>query len=75
MPTAQEIYATTIRQLPPAERLRLAALILDELVRADILRTDESDVWSEEDVHDLQAYSLRHAAASYPEKEVAFSTR
>jgi hypothetical protein len=31
MPTAQEVYENTIRPLPPAERLRLAALILEEL--------------------------------------------
>ena len=66
MPTAQEVYITAVRRLPPAERLRLAALILDELTRAHILPVETSDAWSEEDLHDLTAFALRHAAASYP---------
>jgi len=32
MPTAQEVYIQTIRALPPTERLRLANLILNDLV-------------------------------------------
>jgi len=34
MTNAQELYASTVRHLPPAERLRLAALILDDLTQA-----------------------------------------
>jgi hypothetical protein len=33
MPTAQEVFAETVRALPAIERLRLAALILDDLAR------------------------------------------
>jgi hypothetical protein len=35
MTNAQDLYAHAVRNLPPAERLRLAALILDELTRAE----------------------------------------
>ena len=34
MTNAQDLYASTVRHLPPAERLRLAALILDDLTQA-----------------------------------------
>ena len=32
-PTAQEVFAGTVRALLPSERLRLAALILQELAQ------------------------------------------
>lgn len=35
MQTAQEIYTSTIRELPVEERLRLAALILNEVTQTD----------------------------------------
>jgi hypothetical protein len=66
MPTAQEVYLTSVRRLPPAERLRLAALILDELTQTNILPVESSDAWSDEDLHDVAAFALRYAAASYP---------
>jgi hypothetical protein len=54
---AKEIYAETVRQLPPNERLRLAALILDELAGAVAF----ADAWSDQDMQDLAAFSLSHA--------------
>jgi len=36
MQNAQEIYTTSISQMPPGERLRLAAMILAELTHAEI---------------------------------------
>lgn len=35
MQNAQELYTTSISQLPPTERLRLAAIILNELARVE----------------------------------------
>lgn len=35
MQNAQEIYTTSISQMPPSERLRLAAMILVELTHAE----------------------------------------
>jgi hypothetical protein len=69
MPTAQEIYASSVRNLPPAEQLRLAALILDELTKSGAIPPDSSDTWSDEDTSDLTTFSLQHAATVYPEEE------
>ena len=54
---AKEIYADTVRHLSPNERLRLAALILDDLASSAAF----GDEWSEQDMQDLTAYSLSHA--------------
>jgi hypothetical protein len=32
--TAQEVFTETVRDLPPSERLRLAALILQDLAQS-----------------------------------------
>lgn len=69
MPTAQEVYLQTVRDLPPRERLRLAALILDDLTHADEARVDSNDAWSEQDQSDLTTFSLQYAATLYPEHE------
>ncbi|MDQ3930547.1 MAG: hypothetical protein M3328_15560 [Chloroflexota bacterium] len=67
MSTAQEIYASTIRDLPPEEQLRLAALILNQLTQAADGEIDIADSWSEEDMRDLAAFSMKHMDADYPE--------
>lgn len=68
--TAQEIYIETVRALPPTERLRLAALILDELTQDDPSSAiDDSASWSRQDQSDLTAFALQHAAAIYPEND------
>lgn len=43
MMTAQELYTSTVRGMPVAERLRLAALILNEVTQpdADVIATEE----------------------------------
>ena len=69
MATAQEIYDTSIRQLSDAERLRLAALILGELTESVAPILDYSDSWSDEDIHDLTVFSLRHAASRLPDED------
>lgn len=67
--TAQEVFTETVRALPLAERLRLAALILEDLAQSDVTLVDSSDTWSEEDQHDLTAFSFQYAATLYPEGE------
>lgn len=69
MPNAQDVYTANVRPLPPAERLRVAALILDELTQVTPPAVDESSEWSEEDIRDLTAFSLQYAATLYPEEE------
>jgi len=51
--TADKLYAK-VRQLPLKERLRLAALILNDVIPA----VDEGTVWSEEDLQDVVRASL-----------------
>jgi hypothetical protein len=63
--TAQEIYSQVVRNLPPTERLRLANLILNELVQQNISIIDERDTWTEEDQLDLVAFSLQNTASLY----------
>ncbi|MGC9524777.1 MAG: hypothetical protein ACP5D7_04485 [Limnospira sp.] len=55
----QEIYAQMIQNLPPKDRLQLAALILNSLVNHEAI--DESETWTEEDQLDLAAYALESA--------------
>jgi len=55
--TVETLY-NMVRQLPPKERLRLAALILQEIVTVSI---EEGDAWSEEDLQDLARASLHYA--------------
>ncbi|MBD2496457.1 hypothetical protein [Nostoc sp. FACHB-280] len=67
--TAQEIYSQIVRNLPPTERLRLANLILNELVQQNLSIIDESDTWTEEDQRDLVAFSLQNTASFFDDSE------
>jgi hypothetical protein len=67
--TAQEIYNQVVRNLPPTERLRLATLILNELVQPNVSVIDQSDTWTEQDRIDLTNFSLQYAATLFPEDE------
>jgi hypothetical protein len=68
-PTAQEIYDSSVKNLPLSERLRLAALILQELAKGNTVLVEQRYDWSDEDVRDLLAYSTSYAAKSYPEDD------
>ena len=67
--TAQEVFAETVRVLPPSEQLRLAALILQNLAQSEVAIVDRSDTWSEQDQHDITTFSLQYATELYPEDE------
>jgi len=67
--TAKEVFTETVRALPPSERLRLAALILQELAQSEMVVLDRSDIWSEQDERDITTASLQYAAKLYPEEE------
>jgi hypothetical protein len=69
MTDAQDLYTTTVRHLPLYQRLRLAALILEELTQPGGPGIDWSDAWSEDDVKDLTVFSLQQASAAYPEDQ------
>lgn len=72
MPTsAREVYIQIVRTLSPTEQLRLATLILNELVAQDSSIIDRSDRWSDRDQTDLANFSLQYAAALFLEDEDA----
>ncbi|GAA6624306.1 hypothetical protein [Scytonema sp. NUACC26] len=66
---AQEAFTRIVLTLPPVERLRLAALILDDLTRSDPPVVTQDNTWSEQDRHDITAFSLQYAAMLYPEDQ------
>jgi hypothetical protein len=61
----REIYENTIKPLAPADRFRLATLILNEIPPQAV--ANYSDDWSDEDLRDISLDSLRSAAASFGE--------
>jgi hypothetical protein len=65
---AQQIYETSIRNLPVVERLWLVKMVMDDLMSTPATWiVDESDEWSEEDYVDLVRASLAYAARSLRE--------
>lgn len=67
--TAQEIYNQIVCTLSLNERLRLANLILSDLVQENIAVIQQSDTWTEQDRLDLATFSLQHASELFPESE------
>ena len=72
--TVQEVYSQIIQALSPAERLRLATLILNELVQQNLPivesavqpdAIDQQDNWTEQDQADIVSFSLQYAAAQF----------
>ena len=67
--TAQEIFTRDVRDLPISERLRLAAIILQDLTSSGVTVVERSEGRSDKDQQDITAYSLQHASQIYPEAE------
>ena len=67
--TAQEIYNQIVCALSLKERLRLANLILIDLVQQNIAVIEQSDTWTEQDQLDLTTFSLEYASELFPESE------
>ncbi len=63
MSRIQDLYDTRVRQMPPAERLQVARLIIDEFAPSK-MPLDVSDDWSEDDLADLAAFSAQKAERS-----------
>lgn len=59
MTTAQEVFAATVLGLAPEERLRLAALILQDLTAKTNGGVNWSDTWSDEDIADMRTFSAQ----------------
>jgi hypothetical protein len=72
--SAQEVYTQVVCALSPTERLRLANLILNELVKQDSSVIDQSDHWTDQDQVDFTDFSLQYAATlSQENEEVIFN--
>ncbi|CCI01138.1 conserved hypothetical protein [Microcystis aeruginosa PCC 9443] len=64
--TAQEVYNQVVCHLSSGERLRLATIILNELVgQQQQPSLDQSDTWTEEDEIDLVNFSLNYATKTF----------
>jgi hypothetical protein len=59
MCTAEEVYESSVRRLSVTDRLKLAAIILENLARSS--PGEWRDAWSDEDLRELTAASPRHA--------------
>lgn len=58
--TVQEIYTEVVEILPLDERLRLATMILNDLINQNISLVNYSDTWTDEDQLDIVNYSLQN---------------
>jgi hypothetical protein len=67
--TIQEIYKNIVATLPSSDRLRLAALILNDLTQQNVAVIDASDTWTEQDQLDLASFSLQYANSLFPNEE------
>ena len=65
----QEIYTQVISNLLPTERLQLATLILNGLVKQDVAVIDDRDIWTEQDQLDLATFSTQYVATALLEDE------
>jgi hypothetical protein len=65
--TIQELYDRTIKPLPASERLRLAALILNDIPPQAVV--DYSEEWSEEDLADFSRATWIHIDNSLDEQD------
>ncbi len=52
----QTLYDTIVKSLPPSERLKLAALILNDIPEQAVI--DYSSEWSDEDLRDFSTASF-----------------
>ncbi|TRV46334.1 MAG: hypothetical protein EWV53_10285 [Microcystis panniformis Mp_MB_F_20051200_S9] len=68
--TAQEVYNQVVCHLSSGERLRLATIILNQLVgQQQQPSIDQNDTWTEEDQIDLVNFSLNYAAKTFSDVE------
>jgi hypothetical protein len=67
--TIQEIYQNIVATLPLSDRLRLAALILNDLTQQNVAVIDASDSWTEQDQLELMSFSLQYANGLFPDEE------
>ena len=57
-----EIYQNIVGTLSVSDRLRLAAMILNDISQENIAVVDKSNTWTEQDQLDITSFSLQYAA-------------
>jgi hypothetical protein len=67
--TVQKIYQNVVGNLSVSDRLRLAALILNDLTQQNVAVIDASDTWTEQDQLELTSFSLQYANGLFPDEE------
>lgn len=67
--TIKEIYQNIVATLPSSDRLRLAALILNDLTQQNVAVIDVSDTWTEQDQLELTSFSLQYVNNLFPDDE------
>jgi hypothetical protein len=67
--TIQEIYQNIVATLPSSDRLRLAALILNNLTQQNVTVIDASNTWTEQDQLELTSFSLQYVNSLFPDDE------
>jgi hypothetical protein len=58
--SVEELYLKQVQLLSSKERLRLAVMILNDLMAANE-QIEFSDSWTEQDLQDLTAFALSHS--------------
>lgn len=64
-----EIYQNIVGTLSVSDRLRLAAMILNDISQQNIAVVDKSNTWTEQDQLDITAFSLQYAANLFTDNE------
>ena len=64
-----EIYQNIVGTLSVSDRLRLAAMILNDISQQNIAVVDESNTWTEQDRLDITAFSLQYATNLFDDNE------
>jgi hypothetical protein len=64
-----EIYQNIVGTLSVSDRLRLAAMILNDISQQNIAIVDESNTWTEQDRLDITVFSLQYAANLFADNE------
>jgi hypothetical protein len=67
--TIKEIYQNIVATLPSSDRLRLAALILNDLTQQNVAVIDASNTWTEQDQLELTSFSLQYVNNLFPDDE------
>jgi hypothetical protein len=67
--TIQEIYQNIVGNFTVNDRLRLAALILNDLTQQNVAVIDASDTWTEQDQLEFTSFSLQYANSLFPDDE------